>query len=513
MPVVVSRANKSLVLPDTGQMKTVFPDAPTLSDGSRVVHHGLHETTVLRSLGYKVPNPMLAYYDWNGGKPFDIQRATCAMLTDHPRSYVLNDMGTGKTRAALWAWDWLNKSGYAGKLLVVAPLSTLNFVWAREAFATLPQRKVAVLHGSKAKRLERLNDPTADIFVINHDGLRVVQKELATRTDIDCLVIDELAAYRNQSDRSKDMRKFAERFAFCWGMTGRPMPNEPTDVWAQCRIVTPHTVPKYFSHARDMLMLHVSQFKWVPKDGAVETAFKMMQPQSRFALDDVVELPEMISRTIDVDLSPEQKKVYDKMVREFQVLVQEKVITAVNAAAAMSKLLQVACGYVYTSNPEFVALDSTPRKDALLDLIASVERKVLVFVPYRHVLTGLSELLTEKKIEHEIVHGDTRDRDQIFNAFQNTDKYKLLLAHPKCLAHGLTLTAADTIIWYCPTASLELYEQANARIRRVGQTHKQQVLHLQGTPVEKKLYSLLRGKQKIQDMLLLMFEEQTGRVV
>ena len=368
---------------------------------------------------------------------------------------------------------------------------------------------MAVLHGTKAKRLERLNDPAADIFVINHDGLRVVQKELEARTDIDCLVLDEISVYRNQSGRSKNMRKFAGRFTFCWGMSGRVMPNEPTDVWAQCKIVTPHTVPKYFNQARDMLMLHVSQFKWVPKEGAVETAFKMMTPQVRFSLDDVVELPEIVERTVDVDLSDEQKKIYDKMVREFQVLVQEKVITAVNAGAAMSKLLQVASGYVYTAKPEFVTLDSTPRKTLLLELIEEAPQKVLVFVPYRHALAGLSELLSEKEIEHEVVHGDTRDRDQIFNSFQNTDKYRVLLAHPQCLAHGLTLTAASTICWYGPTASLEIFEQANARIRRPGQRHKQQVIMIQSTPVEKKLYSLLRSKQKLQDALLLMFEEAT----
>jgi SNF2 family DNA or RNA helicase len=96
--------------------------------------------------------------------------------------------------------------------------------------------------------------------------------------------------------------------------------------------------------------------------------------------------------------------------------------------------------------------------------------------------------------------------------FQNTDKYKVLLAHPQCLAHGLTLTAANTIIWYCPTASLELYEQANARIRRVGQEHKQQVLHLQGTPVERRMYQLLQRKQKVQDQFLKMLEEATQQV-
>jgi SNF2 family DNA or RNA helicase len=145
----------------------------------------------------------------------------------------------------------------------------------------------------------------------------------------------------------------------------------------------------------------------------------------------------------------------------------------------------------------------------LLEILEEAPQKVLVFVPYRHVLAGLSKLLISEKVDHAVVHGGTTDRDQIFNLFQNTDKYKVLLAHPKCLAHGLTLTAASTIVWYSPTASLDLYEQANARIRRVGQVHKQQVLHLQGTPVEKKIYRLLQGKQRLQDKFLRMLEEGT----
>jgi SNF2 family DNA or RNA helicase len=511
MPIIVSKANRSLVVPATNSILNLIPDHISLRENGRIiVPHDLRTTIILKHLGYDVPNPMLTYYDWCGGKPFAIQKATCAMLTLNPRSYVLNDMGTGKTKAALWAWDYLNKEGYAQKVLIVAPLSTLNFVWLREAFATLPHRKVAILHGPKSVRLQRLADPEAEIFVINHDGLKVIEKELAERTDIDTLILDELAVYRNNSARSKNMRNFAKRFPWVWGMTGRPMPNTPTDVWAQCRIVTPATVPKYFRLARDMLMVRKNQFLWLPKPDAVNTAFKMMRPQSRFSLDDVLELPELVvPPPRDVELSPEQDRIYTRMVREFRAMVEEKVITAVNAGVAMSKLLQVACGYVYTKNPEYVTLDSTPRQTVLLEIIEEVEGKLLIFVPYRHALAGLSALLTTEKVDHAVVHGGTTNRDEIFNLFQNTDKYTALLAHPKCLAHGLTLTAARTIVWYSPTASLDLYEQANARIRRVGQLHKQQVLHLQGTAVEKKIYRLLQGKQRIQDQFLKMLEEGT----
>jgi SNF2 family DNA or RNA helicase len=508
MNLIVSKAHKSLVVPRTPAVANMFPDAARLGP-SCIVPHGLRESMLLRHIGFKVPNPMLAYYDWSGGKPFAVQRTTCAMLTTNARGYVLNDMGTGKTKAALWAWDWLHTEGYAGKLLVVAPLSTLNFVWAREIFATLPHRHVAVLHGTKQDRLDGLQEP-ADIYIINHDGLRVIADELTARTDIDTLVLDELAVYRNNSARSKLMRKFATRFTWVWGMSGRPLPNAPTDVWAQCQIITPNSVPKYFRIARDMLMTRINQFKFVAKPDAVETAFSMMVPAVRFSLDDVVELPEVISRTIDVELSSQQKKVYMKLVNEFQVMVGEKQITAVNAGAALSKLVQAACGFVYTTHPEFVALDCKPRTDTLIDLISSAERKVLVFVPYRHALAELSNILTVEKIDHAVVHGDTKNRDQTFNLFQNTTKYHVLLVHPQVLAHGLTLTAASTIVWYCPPlGSLEVYEQANARIRRPGQKHKQQIIHIQSTAVERKLYTLLRSKQKIQDKFLALVEGAT----
>jgi SNF2 family DNA or RNA helicase len=511
MSIVVSKTNKSLVIPSTNGTLGLFPNAKSLGD-RLVVPHGLREYLLLKHLGYNLPHPMLTYYDWRKGKPFDVQRKTCAMLTANPRSYVLNHMGTGKTKSALWAWDYLRGNNYAKKALVVAPLSTLNFVWGREIFATLPNVKYAILHGSKKQRLNRLADPDVDVFIINHDGLKVIEDDLHARTDIDTLIIDELAVYRNNSDRSKGMRKFAERFDWVWGMTGAPMPNQPTDVWAQARIVTPNTVPTYFKNARDMLMTKVDQFKYIPKPDAVEKAFAMMQPAVRFELDDVVELPDVVSRTIDVDLTKAQADAYAKMSKLFQVMIDNETITAVNAGAAMQKLLQVSTGCVYTHTPTYVVLDSAPRQQTLLDLIDSAANKVLVFVPYRHALAELSKLLDAAKIEHAVVHGEVHDRDKIFNAFQNTTKYKVLLAHPQCLAHGLTLTVADTIVWYSPTASLEIYEQANARIRRVGQKNRQQILHLQSTPVEKKIYALLRSKQKIQNRLLELFQDATAGV-
>lgn len=518
LPIVhVSKANKSLAVPRTRGMMGLFPEGKALGPDLWVIKHGLAEYLLLRRLGLAVPNPITCYYDWAGGRPFSVQKITASLLTAAPRSYVLNDMGTGKTRAVLWAWDYLRGNNYAGKLLVAAPLSTLKRVWASEAFTTIPDRKVQVLWGTKKQRLDRLEDPDAEIFVVNHDGINVILDALKRHPEIDTLAIDELAMYRNPVTRSKTMAKLAETMKFVWGMTGSPMPNEPTDVWMQCKIVTPHTVPRVRSHARDMLMLKKNEYLWIPKADAVDRAYSWMQPAVRFTLDDVVELPEIVERYIDVPLTAQQTKVYTTIASQFAAQVGTQQINAINAAGAMNKLLQISGGFVYSTEFSTIKIDAKPRIDMLIDLIREATGKVLVFFPFRHMVEELSKILGDDPkhpdyIEHAVIHGDVTPgmRNTIFTAFQDTPQFKAILAHPGCMAHGLTLTAADTIIWYCPFANYDTYEQANARIRRVGQTHRQQIIHLQSTPVERKLYALLRRKEKVQDAYLSLFTEATN---
>jgi SNF2 family DNA or RNA helicase len=510
MPIIVSKTHKSLIVPDTPATRTLAPYAE-LPPGKLVVRHDIQTTLLLRHMGYKVPSPIMHYVYPGSKQPFKVQRATVEMLIENPHAYVLNAMGTGKTKAALWAWYFLYKAGHVKKLLVIAPLSTLKFVWQREVFMTLPGIKVEILHGTKQDRLDALARD-ADVYIINTDGIKVIVDPLSTRPDINAIVIDELANFRNNSDRSKLLRKFVKRFEVVWGMTGAPLPNSPIDCWGQAQIVTPHTVPKYQSHCRDMLMTRLSQYVWLPRPNAIEQAYKMMQPAVRFTLDEVVELPELIEREVEVEQSLQQKKVYDKVLKELTIMVADKTITAANAGVAMGKLLQIAGGWVYSQAPAFVRLDASARIAALIDLIQAADQKVIVYVPYRHMIEGIAGIFDRLKLgfDYAVVHGDTKDRENIFNLFQNTDKYHCLLAHPGTISHGLTLTAASSIVWYVPITSLETFEQANARITRVGQKHRQQIIMLQGTPVERRLYSLLRKKQKLQDKFLQLFEEATN---
>lgn len=512
----VSPKHQIIGVPARPDLATLFPAAKRVTfKGSDLLllHHGVDETRLLRNMDLDVPAPIsVGQYDFEGGTPFDVQIKTCALLTTSPRAYVLNAMGTGKTKSALWSWRFLNKQGQAGKMLVVAPLSTLNFTWAREVFTTLPGVKVQVLHGTRKRRLERFADLDADIYIVNHHGLAVIADELAARKDIDTLVLDELAVYRNgTSTLNKVTRKVAASMKWVWGMTGSPTPQAPTDAWGQCMVVTPNTVPRYFARFRDDVMFKVSQFRWVAKPNALDTVHAVMQPAVRYTLDDIVELPELIERTIDIEMGPKQKTVYEQMERHAAAMLTEGTVDAMNAGAVLSKLLQISTGYVYTRDGSTIPLDNDNRLDALIDVIDAADKKLLVFVPFKHALAGISERMTKEKIDHAVVSGDTpsHERGSIFNAFQNSDKYKVLAAHPQCMAHGVTLTAATTIVWFAPTSNLETFEQANARIRRYGQKNRQQILMFQATKAERSMYQKLRSKQRVQNLLLELFETST----
>lgn len=516
----VSPKHRMLVVPPTQQIADLFPDAPTVTlegnDFLLIPHHPA-ECVILRNIGYTVPAPILTHYDWPGNwKPFDAQKQTAGLLTMNARAYVLNGLGTGKTSSALWAWDYLYGRGLARKMLVVAPLSTLRFTWMREIFNTLPHRRgIVVHHANKARRVQQLQDRNADIYIINHDGAKLLHGEiedLLKRGVIDTICIDELAVYRNgTAQRTKMMTKLVERANWAWGMTGSPIPRSPTDVWAQCRMLTPHTVQRYFSHFRDMLMVKVSQFKWVNKPNAVETAYNCMQPAVRFTMDDIVELPDVVNRTLDIPMGSVQNKVYKAMMTACHALVGSQEISAANAGAMMIKLLQISTGWVYDRQRGIVALDGDGRLEKLVEIIDEADHKVLVFVPFIHAMDGISAYLTAEGIDHTTVSGQTSitERSHIFNLFQNTDKYKVLVAHPQCLAHGITLTAANVVVWFAPITSLEIYQQANARIRRIGQKNKQLVLHFQSTSVERKIYKLLQANQQVQDQFLDMFADET----
>lgn len=292
-------------------------------------------------------------------------------------------------------------------------------------------------------------------------------------------------------------------------MTGSPTPNSPTDAWAQCKLVTPDNpeVPKYFGKFRDMVMRQVTNFKWVPRQEANEIIYRMMQPSIRFSLDDCTDLPPQVFITRDVAMTPEQLKAYNDMLNRLSVEVANGQILAVNEAVKAGKLIQIACGAAYNTDGDTVLIPNHHRVEAVAELIEESEGKVIVFVPLTGALDYLATELS-KTWTVAVVNGNTskNDRDQIFRAFQNEDDPRVLVANPATMSHGLTLTAATTIIWYAPVYSNEVYEQACARVRRPGQKKTTVIAHVAGSAIERKVYKRLQDKQSMQGLLLEMMK-------
>jgi SNF2 family DNA or RNA helicase len=235
----------------------------------------------------------------------------------------------------------------------------------------------------------------------------------------------------------------------------------------------------------------------------------MMQPAIRFSLDDCVDLPEQTFITRDVALTKEQEKAYKDMLNKLSTEYAGGQILAVNEAVKANKLIQIACGVAYGTDGEHVVIPSKPRMDVLKEVIEESEGKVIVFVPLTGALESVASEL-RKDFTVETVHGGTSktERDRIFSEFQRGLDPRVLVANASTMSHGLTLTAATTIVWYAPVHSNETYEQACARVRRPGQTRTTVIVHIAGTDVERRVYKRLQDKQSMQGVLLDMMKER-----
>ena len=520
--MLVSTKHKKLILnlKEPKRITTIIPSAKTLEYKGRtlvVVPHKLDEVRVLRNLGFDTPAPVSSHYDWPGRyKPFAHQKTTVEFLTMNPRAFCLNGMGSGKSISTLWAFDYLRRAGLVKKMLIISPLSTLERAWGDEIFRHFPEMSFTVLHGSREKRHKLLaND--FDIYIINHDGIKSKEtiERLIQREGLDLVVIDEIASFRNAStERWKalnmlvngDEKKGIPSKNWVWGLTGTPTPNAPTDAWAQCRLISPTRVPKYYGHFRDTVMKQQTQYKWMAREGALDVVQAAMQPAIRFAREDCLDLPPTTYVTRQTELTAEQKRTFDDMLRKFKAEHDGGSITAVNEAVKLNKLLQICLGVAYGTEGE-IAIPARPRIELVREIIEEAEAKVLVFVPLTAPLLALAEDLS-KDFRVAVVHGETSKgkRDQIFKDFQQNPEPRVLIANPGTLSHGLTLTAASTVVWFAPIHSNEIYQQACARVTRPGQTRNTLIVNIQATPLEQKIYERLQSREKMQGLLLHMLK-------
>ena len=512
MEVVENRA-LLLRVRDGNRITNVIPKSRVVQEHSDhdevLVHWGLEEARVLKNLKINnVPSPILGQYDWKGiYKPFDHQKTTASFLTLHRKAFCFNEQGTGKTGSVIWAADYLMRLGLVRRVLVICPLSIMESAWRSDLFKFAMHRTVDVAHGARAKRQEVINSG-AEFVVINFDGVEIVADDIE-KAGFDLIVVDEANAYKNPSTkRWKVLNHLVKPDTWLWMLTGTPASQSPVDAFGLARLVNPERVPKYITAFRDSVMLKVSQFRWVPRPNSEAIVHEALQPAIRFTKEQCLDLPEMTYVMRDVPLTPQQQKYYDLMRREMLVNAAGEQITTVNAAANLNKLLQLSGGAVYSDTGEVIEFDASNRLNVLKEVIDESSHKVLVFVPYRHAIDIISEAL-RKDYTVDVIHGGVSagKRTQIFEAFQTQPFPRVLVIQPQAASHGVTLHAANTIVYWSPVMSVETYLQANARVHRAGQKNKSTVIHLQGSPVERKLYKMLQEKVDVHTKVVDLYGE------
>jgi SNF2 family DNA or RNA helicase len=457
-----------------------------------------------------VPSPMLRDYKYPGlYKPFEHQRTTAEFLSTRQRAFCFNEAGTGKTSSVIWAADYLMEQGAVKRVLVICPLTIMYSAWQADVFKTAMHRSVGVAYGPAAKRKKIINGEY-DFIVTNYDGVNILHEDIKNG-EFDLIVVDEANAYKSTSTvRWKMLAKLIQPHTRLWMLTGTPASQSPMDAFGLARLVSPSRVPKYVTVWRDKVMSQVSRFRWIPKTSAKNIVFDALQPAIRFSKAECLDLPEVLYQTREVPLTSQAAKYYKVLKEEMLINAAGEQISAVNAAARLSKLLQVAGGAVYSDTKEVVEFDIAPRLKALDEVLDETENKVLVFVPFTHTIDLVSRHLTENGVTNEIINGavSAGERQRIVGRFQTAADPRVLVIQPQAASHGVTLTAADTIVFWSPVMSVETYLQCIARIDRVGQKNRMTVVHLQGSEVERRMYRMLQGKVDSHEKLIDLYKSE-----
>jgi SNF2 family DNA or RNA helicase len=496
---ITNSINKSKIIANSSELARVL------------VNWGFEEAKALKELRFKnVPSPMERDYKWGGQfKPMDHQKTTASFLSITKRGFCFNEQGTGKTASAIWAADYLMSIGKVKKVLVVCPLSIMHSAWQADFFKFAVHRTVNVAYGAREKRKDVINS-NAEFIIINYDGVEIVEKDIS-KAGFDLIIIDEANAYKSVSTkRWKAMKRLATPNVWLWMMTGTPAAQSPVDAFGLGKMCVPDRCPQFFGRFRDMVMLNVGRFKWIPRTTAEDTVFKLLQPAVRFTKSECLDLPPVTHVDREAPLTAQQDKYYRQLKKDMFITAAGEEISSVNAAVNLNKLLQISGGAVYTDTKEVIEFDVSNRLRVVKEVIDEASNKVIVFVPFRHTIQLLQEYLEKNKISNEIINGSVSvgKRTEIFKNFQEATDPHVLIVQPQAASHGVTLTAADTIVWYAPVTSLETYLQANARIDRPGQTSNMTIVNVFGSPVEKRLYSMLQNKLKTHTRLVDLYKKE-----
>lgn len=439
-------------------------------------------------------------------KAFKHQEESIDFFLEQPFGMDLSDPGTGKTFVQIKVFEAMLKRDPSAKLLVLAPKSLLEAAWANDFKKFAPQIKVSV---ATAKNREAAFKAPANVVITNHDAVKWLDSNAHCLRGFTTLVVDESTAFKHPTSlRSKALAKIAPKFTEGRRLlTGTPIANGVLDIWHQMKIVDlGERLGKQYYAFRASVCSPVPRGGftfWEEKEGAADAVAGLLVDCSvRHSADECLDLPE--NHTYELPFAPSKKiALAYKQMKDLQLsLVDTSVVTAVNAASAYSKLLQICSGSVYNEEGAAITVD-TQRAELVAELIeARAHKQTVVFFQWTHQRDAILDELKKKGLSTAYIDGTVSDRADVVDRFQRGG-IQALLIHPQAGGHGLTLTAGTTTIWASPTTNLEWFIQGNRRIYRNGQTQKCETIILvaEGT-LEPGLMEKLAAKDDKQALLL-----------
>lgn len=447
--------------------------------------------------------------------PWPYQQFAEDHITDQPEAGLFMEMGLGKTVVTLTAIHRLIYDLFeVTKVLVIAPKRVAEDTWTTEAdkWDHLQGLKISRVLGTERQRVEALR-AKADIYVINRENVAWLVSHLGGAWPFDMVVVDESSSFKSaKSTRFKALRTIRPRVKRVVILTGTPRPNGLIDLWPQV----------YLLDMGQRLGKTISQYReqyFIPgkRNGHVVYNYNLKQEKDELiGIDyyeklvyerigdicismrakDYLTLPQRITRTVPVRFNTKVVQMYEQFEREQVLALDEEEISAVNAAALCTKLSQFANGAVYREDGTYYEVHDEKLEELEEILDAADGQPVMVFYWFKHDLERIKRKF--KAYDPQELSGPADIRKW------NAGGTKLLLLHPASAGHGLNLQAGGNIIvWFGPIWSLELYQQANARLDRQGQLKAVIVHHLvaQGT-IDQEIMESLEGKAQGQDAMM-----------
>lgn len=449
--------------------------------------------------------------------PMAHQMLTAAFITLHPRCYILSDCRLGKTGSAILALSYLQKHReIAGGILIITTVTTMTSVWAASIRETLPDDRIAIVHG-KDKKAALASQ--AEWYITNYDSVRLKYdwfQKAVTEKRIACVLIDELTHVGNASSQRHQriydlVNKTSLRYVI--GMTGSPG-CRPEPVYGMARTVNPSKLPvrtKTGWMNLTTLRYGPQPFQYRPVSNVGEIIKSTLSPAIRFKKEEVLDLPPIVFQTRECQLSKEQNKMLSELRSQACTFAKSgETITAANAAVLVSKLLQVPLGFIL-SEGQATDLQEGTRADVILEAVRESDRKTVIFSMFRRRLALLVKMLQDASISVALIDGSVSGtaRADILTAFKTKSDPQVLVCHPTTVGFGTELSAADTLILDGPPLLGDFsYTQTLERLSSPKQqSSKISIIKVVATLEERNIFKRLDEGQEHGKIIAKLFED------